>query len=512
MAETLPPLDRLDPASSWQPWQPGDKDPWNLKWAAHLYRRAAFGGSPTELKQALERGYQATLDLLLAGQPQAAKLTDFLNNEGVKIAKRYNPNAGFAEYRPEPHEIRAWWLYVMLHSGHPLREKMTLFWHNHFATSIGKIQRAGPMVQQNILLRKHALGKFGPMLADVSKDAAMLLFLDSNSNLKGHPNENFGRELMELFTLGVGNYTEKDVQEVARAFSGWHTDGEKFEFNARYHDDGAKTVLGKKGNFDGGDIFGILLGRDDCARFLVRKLYHFFVSEQERPPDAFIEPLCAQLRKSDYDIAAVMKTILASKHFYSAHAFRQRIKWPVEVVLGAAKTVAATTIPQQALVQRMEGMGQALFAPPNVKGWPAAQAWLNTSTVLARGNFAQAVAMGHLWRESLPNQNQFNRVEAEFTEVIGPDGQPLRPPGLPEEPPPQDQFDPARLVRQAKVEKPEDVVRVLIDAFLPGGLSEVKRGKLIAFVANGNPKGAALDRRVREAVHAILSMPEYQLA
>jgi hypothetical protein len=207
-----------------------------------------------------------------------------------------------------------------------------------------------------------------------------------------------------------------------------------------------------------------------------------------------------------------MKTILSSQHFYSGHAFRQRIKWPVEYVLGAAKTVSGGIIPQQALVKRMEGMGQALFAPPNVKGWPAAQTWLNTSTVLARQNFSQAVAMGHIWQEALPQENFGIAIERDFVEVTGPDGRPVQQPSLPEEAAPADNFDPARLVRNAKVEKAEDVVAVLIDAFLPGGISDTKRARMVAFVAAGQPKGKALERRVREAVHAILSMPEYQLA
>lgn len=507
MAQSLPPLDRVDPVRAWQPWQPGDGDPWNLAWAGHLYRRAAFGGTPEELRVAVERGHQATLELLLNGQPQAARLTDFLNNEGIKIAKRFNPNPNFGENRPEPYELRAWWLYLMLNGGHPFREKMTLFWHNHFATSIAKVHRAGPMVQQNILLRKHALGKFGPFLMDISKNPAMLIWLDSNSNIKGHPNENFGRELMELFSLGVGNYTEKDIQEVARAFTGWHTDGNSFEFNPRFHDDAMKTVLGKQGTHDGGDIIPILLGQPCCARFLVRKLYHFFVSEMQTPPDSFLEPLCKQLRETDYDIAALMRTMLSSRHFFSAYAFRQRIKWPVELVLGAVRTVAEKNIPQLNLVSRMDAMGQSLFAPPNVKGWPGSQAWLNTSTMLARQNFAQAVAMGTIWRESIPAESgPFQRV-TETVDVEGPGGSH---PNLPEEPAPGSAFDPARLVHQAKVESPEQIVRVLLEVFLPGGISPSKEQKLVAFLAASEPQ--TRDRRIREAVHAILCMPEYQLA
>ena len=161
----------------------------------------------------------------------------------------------------------------MLNGGCPAHEKMTLFWHNHFATSIAKVQRTTLMFNQNRLIREHALGKFGSFLHDMSKDAAMIVWLDNNSNLKAHPNENYAREVMELFSLGVGHYTEKDIREAARAFTGWHTNGDEFDFNARYHDDGEKTVLGKTGNWNGDDVLDILLKRPDCAEFLVRKLY-----------------------------------------------------------------------------------------------------------------------------------------------------------------------------------------------------------------------------------------------
>jgi len=329
---TLPALDQLDPVQAWQPWQPDDKQPWNLKWAGHLYRRAAFGASLPELRQAVERGLPATLKLLLHGEKdekEAQKQVVFLNNMGAGVARRNNT-----------FELRGWWLWCMLH-GHPLREKMTLFWHNHFATSINKVQRTVLMCGQNRLLREHALGKFGPFLLQMSKDPAMLVWLDSNSNIKGQPNENYAREVMELFSLGVGNYTEKDIREAARAFTGWHTDGEVFEFNASFHDDGPKTVLGQNGNLNGDDVLRICLEQPACARFLVRKLYRYLVSEGQEAPDSLFEPLCDQFRKSGYDIGAVVRTILSSRHFFSAHAFRQRVKSPVDFVLGSVKATVA---------------------------------------------------------------------------------------------------------------------------------------------------------------------------
>jgi Protein of unknown function (DUF1800) len=496
MAQTaLPPLDQLDPVEAWQPWEPSAKDAWNLKWAGHLYRRAAFGASPAELNEAVSRGLPATLDLLLKGKPDADDLEKTLVIVGGRTADRGNP-----------FELRAWWLYAMLNGGRPIHEKMTLFWHNHFATSINKVQRTTLMFSQNKLIRKHALAKFGPFLHDMSKDAAMIVWLDNNSNVKAHPNENYAREVMELFSLGVGHYTEKDIREAARAFTGWHTNGGEFDFNSRFHDDGEKTVLGQTGAFNGEEVLDVLLKRPDCAEFLVRKLYRSFVGELQDPPSKLLAPLAEGFRKTDYDIADLVQRMISSRHFFSAHAFRQRIKSPVEYVLGAVKTVYDGQPPPQPLVRRMEVMGQQLFAPPNVKGWPGGQAWLNTSTVLARVNFAQSLVMGALWNDT-SRGDMFEPVLFEPPPV--PEQPDVK---MPEEPPPPEAQDVARVVRQAKATKPEEVVRVLVDAFLPGGVGDTARKKLTAFVADGKPAGEAMDRRVREAAHAILAMPEYQLA
>jgi hypothetical protein len=504
MAKPLPPLDQIDPAEAWQPWQPTAADPWGAKWAAHLYRRAAFGPSGEDLREAERLGVQGTLDLLFRGQSHAEEVAETLADVGRVAAERDETGV----------QLRGWWLYCILQGGHPLLEKLTLFWHNHFATSIAKVQSPPMMFRQNCLLRKHALGQFGPFLQAISRDGAMLLWLDSNSNVKGKPNENYARELMELFSLGVGNYTEKDIREAARAFTGWRTDGDDFKFDTRLHDNGAKTVLGQTGAWNGGDVVRIVLEQPATARFLVRKLYHFLISEQKAPPDALLEPLCDSFRKSDYDIAALVRTILASRHFYSGHAFRQRIKGPVEYVLGAVQAVYRRyreeeadyrPLPQQVLVGLLSAMGQSLFAPPNVKGWPGGATWLNTHTVLERSNFAAALAMGTLWTDYSPEPS------AGAQQGLGARrGSPV-PGELADEPPPK-AYDSARLVHEMGMSRPEEAVSVLLDHYLPGGVRADVRSKLVAFVAEGKPTDPALARRVREAVHAILTMAEYQLA
>jgi hypothetical protein len=480
MTATLRPLDRIDPAEAWRPWQPSPADPWGRKWAGHLYRRAAFGPSRDDLIEAERLGPDGTLDLLLRGRPWADDLLPNLTDVG-RVAAARDDDGG---------QVRGWWLYCMLQGGHPLREKLTLFWHNHFATSIAKVRDSNLMFRQNCLLRAHALDRFGDLLQAISRDPAMLLWLDSNSNVSGRPNENYARELMELFSLGVGHYSEKDVREAARAFTGWHTDSTGFRFKPALHDGGPKTVLGQTGNWDGGDVVRIVLAQPAAARFLVGKLYDYLVSETA-PPDALLEPLCESFRAGGYDVAALVRTVLASRHFYSGHAFRRRVKGPVEFVLGAVQAVyrrydeAAPDyrpLPQQVLVRRLGAMGQALLAPPNVKGWPGGRAWLNTSTVLERNNFAADLASGALWGESAAGAE------------------------------PPRAFDPARLLAEEGASRPEEIARALLDLYAPGGARPEARAKLAAFVADGGPAGPALTRRAREAVHAVLTMPEYQLS
>ena len=504
-------LDHLDAAEAWQPWQPSPAEPWSRKWAAHLYRRAAFGPSREDLLEAGRLGLQGTLDLLLRGRPQAEQMLETLVDVG-RVAAAHDDGGG---------QLAGWWLYCMLHSGHPLREKLTLFWHNHFATSIVKVQNSTLMWRQNCLLRTYALGRFEPFLQAISKDPAMLVWLDSNSNIKGKPNENYARELMELFSLGVGHYTEPDIREAARAFTGWHTNGERFAFDPRSHDGGPKTFLGQTGPWNGDDVVRIVLAQPQAARFLVRKLYHLLISEAAVPPDALLEPLCESFHQSDYDIAQLVRTMLASRHFYSEYAFRQRIKGPVEYVLGAVQAVYRAyganeanyrPFPQQALVGWLGAMGQKLFAPPNVKGWPGGRSWLNTSTVLERNNFASALTLGTLW--GIPRL-VFVAGATALTSRDQAAGKPSKPATTAEtleEPGLSLAFDPARILQEEHACCPAEVVRVLLDLYLPGGVSPGTQAKLVAFLGEGQPTNSSLARRVREAVHAILTMAEYQLA
>jgi len=289
---------------------------------------------------------------------------------------------------------------------------------------------------------------------------------------------------MELFTLGIGHYTESDVREAARAFTGWHTDGRKFVFNRFQHDDGAKSVLGQSGPWDGGDVVRIVLEQPSAARFLVRKLYRQFVSEGETPPDALLEPLAERYRASGYDTADLVGTMLRSRLFFSDHAYRRRVKGPIEYLVGMLRALEAKVEPTTDFVtsqqpRPMDGLGQALFAPPNVKGWAGGEAWLNSATLLARHNLAWKLVQG----------------------TPGPLGIRSNPPAL--------------VRKYASRRDAEGLVNFLLDLLLQPAEGEVDarvREKLVDFLAQGRPSAAPPERRLRETTHAVLLMPDYQLS
>ncbi len=469
MAENLSTdITKVEPVEAWKPWQPAAGE-WNVKWASHLFRRAAFGPTPAAIGQALTDGLPKTLDKLLAGQPDAKDRVDLLTETG--------------KYYTDPISLRTWWLYAMTEGGHPLREKLALFWHNHFATSYSKVRSTKLMYEQNVTIRKHALGKFRPFLLDMSKDPAMLVWLDSNRNVKGAPNENYAREVMELFSLGVGNYTEKDIQEAARAFTGWHHDIEvtTFEFNRALHDEGTKTVFGKTGKWTGEDIVRLCCDHDACAKFLVSKLYTYLVSETP-PPKALLEPLAAHFRKSDYDIADLAKTILGSRLFFSAHAYRKCVKWPVECALGAIHSAVPNRVPLGDVVDPLAKMGQSLFTPPNVKGWRTGTDWLNSATLLARNNFAEKVALGEWSRGPIrrPNPNVFEPV----TPVPS---TPTRPVDGPSAPPPEAKYDICTAIFSTKPKAVAEVVKRMGELLYGESITPVQTKKIETFLLTPGP-------------------------
>ncbi len=286
-------------------------------------------------------------------------------------------------------DLRAWWMREILTTPSPLTERMTLFWHNHFTSGQDKVGEPQLMAQQNALLRRHALGSFAAMLHDVAKDPAMLLYLDGASNRKGKPNENFAREVMELFTLGEGQYTQRDVSEAARAYTGWGVDPDtsRFDWRAQQHDDGLKTVLGHTGAFDGDAVLEILLGEPQTAHFVSAKLRREFVSDT--PDPAQLDMVADRFRSSGYDIKAALGALLTTPAFWDERNRGVLVSSPVEFIAGTVRRFDVTYADTAQFARTSASLGENLFYPPNVKGWPGGATWINSSTLLARKQFVE---------------------------------------------------------------------------------------------------------------------------
>jgi len=309
-----------------------------------------------------------------------------MSPEDRKAAQRQLFEQGF--------ELRAWWMREMVSTPSPLTERMTLFWHGHFATSQQKVRAPQLMYRQNALLRREALGNFATLLHAVAKDPAMLVYLDNAGNRKQAPNENFAREVMELFTLGEGRYGEQDVKEAARAFTGWSLDRETGEFTFRrlWHDYGDKTVLGRSGPLDGDDVLDILLARPEAAEFIAGKLWREFVSRTPDPRE--VARWAAVFRESRYEVKPLMRAMLTSQSFWSADNRGALIKSPLDLVVGTLRTFDIRPVDFRPAVFTAAALGQNPFSPPNVKGWPGAEAWINSSTLLGRKQWLDRVFRG----------------------------------------------------------------------------------------------------------------------
>ena len=393
---------------------------------AHLLRRAGFGADADDIRAAASRGLAAVTDDLLHPERTPDPINDdqIMQSLLTLIPEERRQNKQGRDYVPIQ-IVKMWWTIRMLNSPHPLVEKMTLFWHGHFTSKDGGMQGAA-MMRQNQMFRQNALGNFRTLTLAVARDPEMLRYLNGNQNFKAHPNENFGRELMELYTCGIGHYTEDDVKAAARAFSGWNVRGGEFFFNARQHDNDPKTFMGKTGNWNGDDIVDILVAHPATAKRLCTQLFTFFAYPNPEPE--VVEALTKTYYSSGYDVRAVLSRIFRSQAFYSARARNAVIKCPAQYVIGSVKMLGLShTVPsspaditpandmaaaavgnntatpgQQARGRRagglallpiaMRSMGQDLLDPPSVKGWDGGPAWINTATLLARINFANALS------------------------------------------------------------------------------------------------------------------------
>ncbi|MER3404661.1 MAG: DUF1800 domain-containing protein [Chloroflexota bacterium] len=431
----------------------------------HLLRRAGFGASEAELEEYSTLGFDRAVDRLIHYEQVA---------EDVDIDKlAFDLDLDLTKIEDQ----RLLWMYRMATTRRPLQEKMTLFWHGHFATANSKVNNVGYMVRQNQFFRDHALGNYREILRGISRDPAMLRWLDSNTNRKRSPNENYARELMELFTLGIGNYSEQDVKEAARAFTGWFVKDDQFYFDAAQHDNGPKTVLGRTGNWNGDDVIDILVGHPATARRLASKLFRFFVYDNPEPDT--IGRFAQVYLGSGYDVRALVEAILRSAEFRSERAFHALIKSPMELIIGAVKALGLATLPRD-LAAIARRMGQDLYNPPTVKGWDGGPAWITTSTLLERFNLANRLI-------TTRGREGFATLRDELI---------------------------ARRPASA-----EQVVDYFLQRFLDGDATDHVRRVLAAYLRvndDGTPLPFSLDARfidlkVRGLIHLIMSLPGYQL-
>jgi len=365
------------------PYAVGRDGPFGPAEAAHLLRRAGFGATPTERAAAVQAGLDATVERLVAPLFAAGA-------EGDEAARFAALGAGAAPNDELP-ALQGAWLGRMVHSRAPLAERLALFWHGHFATSIEKVRRGAAMWAQYELFRARGGGRFGELVGAVARDPAMVVWLDSESNEKTHPNENFSRELFELFTLGLSHYDEHDVKEAARCFTGWHLKDGRFWRNERAHDPARKRVLGRDGLQDGDEVIALAVEQPACAEFLGAKLLREFVTDAPSP-EAELEAAAA-LREERLELAPFLRRLLRSRLFFAAEQRRARIAAPVEWAVGLLRRTGSR-VKWSALGRELGEMGQALFAPPNVKGWDGGRAWISSRTLLARGRFAASLAYG----------------------------------------------------------------------------------------------------------------------
>jgi len=368
--------------------------------ARHLLTRTGFSASEAQVRDYAGLERQAMVERLFAATPVDAVATlappeavdRWVARGEVRTLSVEDRRQFVREQARNGQALKAWWLQQMLTTESPLSERMTLFWHNHFTSSLQKVKSPALLYRQNALLRRHATGNFATLLHAAVKDPAMLVYLDNATSRRGQPNENLARELMELFTLGEGRYSEQDVREAARAFTGWSIDPEsgKFLWRPFAHDDGEKTVFGQRGAFKGEDVVALLLARPESARFIVAKLWKEFVSPEVDAAE--VQRIAQVFRSSGWEIRAVLRELLLSEAFWAAQNRTVLVKSPAELVVGTLRQLEVRNPDLPSLAQLMRRLGQDLFSPPNVRGWPGGEAWINSSTLLARKQFLERIA------------------------------------------------------------------------------------------------------------------------
>ena len=588
-----------DPAARLAPLQ---SDQWTRAHAAHLLERAGFSGTPADIDRLAAMTPDAAVDYIVyfkgVGNGAGADTLPAFDHSGIfdpgldpfppsrpattKLAQETGEALGIkvkaSGNRPlqpivnkffywlrasrlETDRVAQWWAERMLISPRPLQEKMALFWHGHFATNEDKVRDYRKMHKQLRLFQTEGLGNFRTLLIGVAQDPAMLAFLDAGVNVKGSPNENFAREIMELFTMGVGNYSEQDIREAARAFTGWNFDGLEFKVNAAEHDEGEKQFLGQSGNFDGVEVIDIILDQQVTPTFIASKLYRFFVNTEL--DNAMAAELGRRFKAGNYEIQPLLATLFRSQDFYHDANMGSRIKSPVELVISTYRKLGLNDLPGAPDFNLVTGaLGQRLMHPPTVAGWSYGRSWITPSLLIERGNFALDLAypdiefipqdrypiypsgdeiravhrrlragedmasatrpadadMGmNMGEDMMAMSNQVDREEAFNTRYGSYRGWQMAIERV--KPIPRDlaRLDLTAMVTAAELATPEAVVDYFVHRFLSVGLDQDIRDALARTLASelGTEDVLAarsvMEEPLRLLLHLVLSRPEYQL-
>ncbi len=579
-------------AADWQ----GDLSPigpedWTRDRAAHLLERAGFGGTPADIDrlaamspdaavrhlvnyESVDNSHLPAFDHsgvhdpgLIDFPPSRPATTQLAKEAGEALGIKVKPS-GNRPLQPvvnkffywlrasmlETRRVAYWWADRMLNGERPLEEKMTLFWHGHFANSESKVRDYRKMLQQNETFRRHATGNFRTLMVAVAQDPAMLYFLDAGVNVKGAPNENFAREIMELFTMGVGNYSETDIREAARAFTGWNSDDLTFIIHSDLHDESEKTVLGRTGAYDGVEVIDIIMDQPITASYVSGKLYRYFV--RDALSEDLRDQLAAILRDSNYELKPLLRTIFLSRDFYSEATIGTRFKGPVELAVSTYKKLGLSEIPGIPDFNEVtSSLGQTLFWPPTVAGWAHGRSWITPGLLLERGNFARNVLFpdinflphdrypadgtiravnerikdgADITRATIPQSDASGGMMAESNMMADRDedfntrfgsyrGWQMAIQRVKQIPRDTARIDLSGMVLDAGLQTSEQVVDYFLARFLAVPIGAKERDMLIAFLdeelgtADIARAETYLEDPLRMLLHLIMSQPEYQL-
>ena len=457
---------------------------WTWTHARHLLNRAGFGGRRDEITSLYRLGLEGAVDSLLRPTDRRLPQPDWLTEDEADH-RQLSKDERKEKRKLNGQRLRTLigdWIMSMIETPTPadmMRARMTFFWHGHFATSIQKVKAPRAILAQLQLFDAMAVGSYGKLLHAIVRDPAMLIYLDNTRNHRGKPNENLARELMELFSLGPGNYSESDIRDGARALTGWGIGPQGFRLAAQRHDSDKKTILGQTGRFDADDFVEIILQQPACAAFMIRKLWQYFAGADPTPE--VLGALAAGFRASDYDVRLAVRDILRHPAFYSDAVRGNQIKSPVQLVVGTARTLRVQVNTPKIYQRMLALMGQTPYQPPNVKGWPGGRAWIDTTRLVTRYTFAEMIADGKIPGDVDPQMRSRQR-------------------GV--------QFDPHPLVNDLVA--PEEIVAELTNQLLTvpptNGEHRLLTKNLREDLAHLTASAA-----VQQAVGNLMRLPQYQL-